>query len=135
MGVGELINAVVDVNDLAMAERFWSAMTGRPVTLSRWDDQYSEVGDAESSLLLQMVPEAKTVKNRVHLDFRVKDVAHAVDEVLELGGALVKPPGYTRTWGSNSVPADAPEGPILEWAVVADPFGNEFCLIRFPGPP
>jgi hypothetical protein len=23
-----------------------------------------------------------------------------------------------------------PDGPELEWAVVADPFGNEFCLIR-----
>lgn len=134
MAVGALMCAVVDVNDLAVAERFWSAVTGWPVTLSRWGDQYSEVGDEESSLLLQMVPEAKIAKNRVHLDFRVKDVARAVDEVLGLGGVVVKPPGYTRTWGSSSVPADAPEGPLLEWAVVADPFGNEFCLIRFADP-
>jgi predicted enzyme related to lactoylglutathione lyase len=132
MAVGELMCAVVDVNDLAVAEQFWSAVTGWPSTLSHWNDQYSEVGDEEASLLLQLVPETKTVKNRIHLDFRVKDVAKAVDEVTELGGAVVKPPGFTRTWGSNDVPADAPDGPTLEWAVVADPFGNEFCLIRLP---
>src|SRR5215471_18341822 len=104
MALGELMCTTVDVNDLAVAEQFWSAVTGWPVTLSRWNDQYSEVGDDESSLLLQRVPEEKSVKNRIHLDFRVEDVQKAVDEVTELGGAEVKPPGFTRTWGSDNVP-------------------------------
>lgn len=39
--------------------------------------------------------------------------------VIALGGSVVKPPGLF------------PEAdPLLEWVVIADPFGNEFCLIR-----
>ena len=130
MAVGEYMCPVIDVNDLAVAEQFWVAVTGWPITLSRWNDEYSEIGDQKASLLLQRVPETKAVKNRVHLDFRVDDVAKAVDEVIGLGGGVVKPPGFTRTWEGNNVPADAPDGPMVEWAVVADPFGNEFCLVR-----
>ena len=130
MALGELMCTTVDVNDLAVAERFWSAVTGWPVTLSRWNEQYSAVGDEDSSLLLQLVPETKTVKNHMHLDFRVQDVAQAVREVIELGGSVVKPPSVTRTWGDGSVPAEAPDGPTLEWAVVADPYGNEFCVVK-----
>lgn len=68
----------------------------------------------------QLVPEAKTgLKNRAHPDLTVADVERAVAEVMALGGALIKPPG--------PFPETDPE---LEWAVMADPFGNEFCLIR-----
>jgi hypothetical protein len=42
-----------------------------------------------------------------------------VEEVLALGGSAIRKPGF--------FPEDVPE---IEWAVVADPFGNEFCLIR-----
>src|SRR5262245_66309682 len=105
MVVGELMCPVVDVNDLAVAEKFWSAVTGWPVSFSGWNDQYSEVGDEESSILLQLVTETKTVKNRVHLDFRVKDVANAIEEVIELGGVLVRPPGFA--------PRLDPEKPML----------------------
>jgi predicted enzyme related to lactoylglutathione lyase len=119
---------VVDVNDLVVAERFWSAVTGWPVRLSRWNEEYSEIGDGAHSLLLQLVPEAKAVKNRMHLDFRVQDVAVAVTEVVELGGGVVKPSAFIRTWSGNL--GDTSSAPTLEWAVVADPFGNEFCVIK-----
>lgn len=74
----------------------------------------------DNSILLQLVPEEKTpVKNRVHLDITVQDIDLAVDQVIGLGGNLVRPKG---TYG--------PDGPRLEWAIMADPFGNEFCIIR-----
>ncbi|MCD6033757.1 MAG: glyoxalase [Thermomicrobiales bacterium] len=122
MAVGTLRRIVIDVNDLDVGERFWSAVTGLPLRFSGTSDvqgQFSALGDIETgSILLQLVPEAKTaLKNRAHPDITVEDVERAV-------GTLVKPPG--------PFPETDPE---LEWAVMADPFGNEFCLIRDLEPP
>ncbi len=125
MAVGTLRRIVIDVNDLDVGERFWSAVTGLPLRFSARfsasQGQFSGLGDkGTGSILLQLVPEAKTaLKNRVHPDITVEDVERAVGEVSVLGGTLVKPPG--------PFPETDPE---LEWAVMADPFGNEFCLIR-----
>ena len=69
------------------------------------------------------MPERKTaIKNRAHLDFLVDDVAAAVAQVVGLGGSVVREPGFFREPGNPD--------PVLEWAVLADPSGNEFCLIR-----
>jgi hypothetical protein len=61
------------------------------------------------------VPEGKTVKNRVHLDFHVGDEAsrgEAVERLLALGAA--------RLW-------DGQQGPN-KWVTMADPEGNELCV-------
>jgi predicted enzyme related to lactoylglutathione lyase len=121
MAIGWLRRFVVDVNDLAVGEQFWSDVTGLPVDFSAWQGQFSGPGSIETgSVLLQLMPERKTdLKNRAHLDIGVENVTRAVAEVVALGGSLVRAPGFH------------PEhDPIIEWAVVADPFGNEFCLIR-----
>jgi predicted enzyme related to lactoylglutathione lyase len=119
MAVGRLRRFVVDVNDLTVGEQFWSAVTGLPVDFS--GVHFSGLGSIETgSVLLQLVPERKTaLKNRAHLDIGVDDVPGAVTEVIALGGSVVRSPGV--------FPEHDPE---LEWAVLADPFGNEFCLVR-----
>ena len=125
MAVGRLRRFVVDVNDLAVGEQFWSAVTGLPVAYSGLTDpvqgQFSGLGEKfTGSVLLQLVPERKTaLKNRAHLDIGVDDVPGAAAEVIALGGSVIRSPGV--------FPEHDPE---LEWAVVADPFGNEFCLVR-----
>jgi predicted enzyme related to lactoylglutathione lyase len=125
MAVGRLRRFVVDVNDLAVGEQFWSAVTGLPVDFSALrsgtQGQFSGLGSIETgSVLLQLVQERKTaLKNRAHLDIGVDDVPGAVAEVVALGGRVIRSPGV--------FPEHDPE---LEWAVVADPFGNEFCLVR-----
>ena len=121
MAVGKLRRMVVDVNDLATGEAFWSAVTGLEVEFSGWQGQFSWLGEKHTgSILLQLVPERKTeLKNRVHIDLTVDDVPRAVAEVIALGGSVIRTPGF--------FPED---DPALEWAVVADPFGNEFCVIR-----
>jgi predicted enzyme related to lactoylglutathione lyase len=79
--------------------------------------------DPPASIMLQLVPERKTaLKNRAHPDFLVEDVAAATAQVVGLGGSVVKEPGLFFEPGSPD--------PVLEWAVVADPSGNEFCVIR-----
>jgi hypothetical protein len=65
-------------------------------------------------VLFQRVPEAKTVKNRVHLDVRVgADRQEA--EVARLTGL-----GATELWRAS-------QGPYA-WVTLADPEGNEFCV-------
>jgi len=65
-------------------------------------------------VLFQLVPEAKTVKNRVHLDVRVG--AERQDaEVARLLGL-----GATELWRGA-------QGPF-SWVTMADPEGNEFCV-------
>ena len=65
-------------------------------------------------LLFQLVPEAKTVKNRVHVDLRpvAGEPAPTVEDLVARGATVV---------GSGR------EGPHT-WTVLTDPEGNEFCL-------
>ena len=63
-------------------------------------------------LLFVSVPEQRTVKNRLHLDFRPDDQAAEVDRLVELGA--------TR--------ADIGQG-AQPWVVLRDPEGNEFCVL------
>ncbi|RYY43357.1 MAG: VOC family protein [Actinomycetales bacterium] len=70
-------------------------------------------------LLFIEVPEAKTVKNRIHLDLRPRSGTQA-DEVARL-----------LSIGATQV-ADlrGKYGPGTGWVVLADPEGNEFCILR-----
>jgi hypothetical protein len=64
-------------------------------------------------VLFQLVPEGKTVKNRVHLDVWVGDGAkEAVDRLTERGATLLH---------------EGQQGPH-HWFTMADPEGNEFCV-------
>ena len=121
MAVGTVRAFVIDVNDLEVGERFWSAITGHELRFSGWGGQFSRIGRVGSnSILLQLVPEKKTpLKNRAHVDITVQDIDQAIEQVVALGGSLVRPKGI-----------HAPDDPRIEWAVMADPFGNEFCIIR-----
>jgi hypothetical protein len=65
-------------------------------------------------VLFQLVPEAKTVKNRVHLDLHVGDDRRD-GEVARLVGM-----GATELYRQT-------QGPFA-WATMADPEGNEFCV-------
>lgn len=73
-----------------------------------------EGAEGAPRILFQLVPEPKTVKNRVHLDLRVgEDDAEQVVERLIAGGALFLHRGR--------------QGPHT-WLTIADPEGNEFCV-------
>lgn len=72
------------------------------------------------TLLFIRVPEGKTVKNRLHLDVSPID-GSTEDEVTRLLGL-----GATRT--------DVGQGSDRNWVVMADPEGNEFCVLRTPAP-
>lgn len=65
------------------------------------------------------VPERKSVKNRLHLDLRATGStgSEEVRRLLDLG----------------AVRADVGQGPDVTWTVLADPEGNEFCILGTSG--
>ncbi|GAB3973287.1 VOC family protein [Plantactinospora veratri] len=67
-------------------------------------------------MLFQLVPEPKTVKNRMHLDVRtgVDDLAPVVEALVARGAKFLH---------------DGRQGPF-RWVTLADPEGNEFCVSR-----
>jgi catechol 2,3-dioxygenase-like lactoylglutathione lyase family enzyme len=110
---------VVDVSDLQRAGDFWSALLGMKVT--RHEPGYVDLGPLGAGgpvLSLQLVPETKTVKNRVHLDL-------AVDP--DAGGVVAA--GY-RALALGATPAsEISDATTAPWQVWRDPDGNEFCFV------
>lgn len=113
-GVGTLYAFVVDVNNLETCGHFWSQVLGATVLYQ--DDTYWRLGQpgVPLSLLLQKVPEGHAGKNRAHLDIDVTDLQTAVQRVQALGGQQLQ---EVRAYG-------------IAWTVMADPDGNEFCLVQ-----
>jgi hypothetical protein len=105
---------VIDCADPRSLARFWAGFTG--YELGGEDDDWASIRSADRSVIIgfQRVPEPKTVKNRVHVDFS------AVDE--EATAREIEAMGATRRWVSED-----PEDPFV---VLADPEGNEFCIVR-----
>ncbi|MER6711640.1 VOC family protein [Streptomyces sp. NPDC006129] len=111
-------NVAIDCADAYELARFWSRVTGRPL------DPEAGPGDRETQLLMaegpalyfNQVPEPKTVKNRIHLCLRPETSREQeVERLLGIGATLV---------------ADRRNPDGSGWAVLADPEGNEFCVLR-----
>jgi predicted enzyme related to lactoylglutathione lyase len=123
-GIARLWKPVINVTDLDEGERFWSAVSGlsphgRHGQFSVLDSD--EPAEGDGWVLLQLVPE-RSGPGGTHVDFRVDDVARAVAEIEAIGGVVVRSPGTYAPDGAD----------LLEWAVMKDPFDNEFCIIRWP---
>jgi predicted enzyme related to lactoylglutathione lyase len=129
MGIGKLKCAVVDVDDLATAEAFWSEVTGLPLIPSVFPGRYSYLGQADPwdhQLILHLVktPKAPEAVNRGHVDIWVRSIDDAIGQIEAIGGSLKREPTiYPRPHSFEGEPA------VLDWAVMRDPFGNEFCLV------
>ncbi len=127
-GIGRLRCHVIDVNDLAVAEQFWSKVTGLPVITSGWTGRFSYLGQPDPwrhEVILQLVSSTKRPEpNRSHVDIGVRDIDKAIAAIQAIGGTLKRAPSiYPRPGSHPGVP------PQIDWAVMQDPFGNEFCLV------
>lgn len=116
--VSVLQNVAIDCANAYELARFWSEATGCPLHPD------SEPGDHETQVMLpegpvlhfNQVPEPKTIKNRVHLCLRPKTSREEeVERLLGLGASLF---------------ADHRQPDGTGWAILADPEGNEFCVLR-----
>ena len=101
---------IVDCRDPKRVARFWSALLGRPIAGTTGPYVWLE---RRNDLMVgfQKVAEPKTCKNRLHLDLGSSDPVSEGRRVESLGGR--RAPGYE-------------SGGFL---VMADPEGNEFCVI------
>jgi len=110
----------VDTADPARLAAFWQAALGWRRTFDQDDEVVLEPpeGSPEDGvapdLLFLRVPEEKAGKNRLHLDLRPRDQAAEV----------------TRLEGLGASHADIGQGPDVSWVVMADPDGNEFCVLE-----
>ncbi len=102
----------VDCADPAGLARWWSRLLGGSVEV---DAAGVSTLDTPGGLAIDFVrvPEAKTVKNRLHLDLRSSDLAAATGQAVALGATRAD---------------DIYDGG--RWQVLRDPEGNEFCLLR-----
>ncbi len=128
MGVGSIRCHVIDVDDLAVAEAFWSEVTGLPVIGSNVNGRFSYLGQLrpwKHEVILQSVTGRKgEAPNRSHVDIGVADVDAAIRQIEAIGGGVKKAPSLYPRPGSF-----AGKVPTIDWAVMQDPFGNEFCLV------
>ncbi len=106
---------VVDASDPPALARFWAAVLDWKIILD--DDDEVDVARDENSypiLTFVPVPEAKTVKNRLHIDLAPDDRDAEVERIIGLGARR----------------ADVGQSDDVTWVVLADPEGNEFCVLR-----
>ena len=103
---------------------WWAELLGWRITLSEPDEVVLEppAGSPEDGvspdLLFLRVPEDKKVKNRLHIDLRPDDQTADVERAIALGARRV----------------DVGQNDTATWAVLADPEGNEFCILRSLAP-
>jgi hypothetical protein len=112
-------NVVVDSHDCELLARFWSEALGWRITYQS-DDEWvieppegSPAVDVAPDILFLKVPDDKATKNRLHFDLRPKDQGFEVERILGLGATRV----------------DIGQGDDVTWVVLADPEGNEFCIL------
>jgi hypothetical protein len=114
-----LVNLVIDSSRPRIVADFWAALLGWEVAIDLPEevDVRAPASDGwQLDLTFVPVPAAKDVKNRIHLDLAsgsFADQKAKVDKAIRLGArpAVI---------GQGEVP----------WVVLADPDGNEFCVLE-----
>ncbi len=98
---------------------FWTGITGGALGEGDQpgDDEVEVVWDGGVNLLFIRVPEGKSAKNRLHLDLQPHDRTRdeEVERVVAFGATVLD---------------DQRNADGTGWVVLADPEGNEFCVVR-----
>ncbi len=109
---------IIDARDPLALGRWWREALGWVVVNDDPEEfEIRPAADRLPGLLFANVPETKQIKNRLHLDFRPDDRDAEVERLLGLGATRV----------------DVGQGE-QSWTVLADPEGNEFCVLRSRNP-
>jgi catechol 2,3-dioxygenase-like lactoylglutathione lyase family enzyme len=111
---------LIDCDDTDKLADFWCRALGYEVTYRSDEDESEREVVIESPerkgwpILFIEVHDDRIVKNRLHLDLRPDDQEAEVARLEELGAKRI----------------DIGQGPEVTWVVMADPEGNEFCILR-----
>lgn len=104
---------VVDAADPARLARWWGEVLGYELLYEGTGEAVIGAKDgAHPGLCFVSVADAKAVKNRLHIDLNPDDQAAEVERLVDMGARHVDV-------GQVEVP----------WVVLADPEGNEFCVL------
>lgn len=116
MGI-PIAGIVFDCDNALVLAEFWAGATGYvKQSVARNFASLSAPDQQAPSLLFIRVPEAKSVKNRVHIELRAINLEAEVEKLKRLGARELK------TFEEQGT----------RWTVMADPEGNEFCVVHFP---
>ena len=117
--IGRLGWIQIDCRDPRRLAAFWGGVFGLEVGNTLGEPPHyvglAKVGPDYPYVSFQYVPEPKTVKNRLHFDIRVDDIEQATTQIEALGG--------------RRLPLEDFQEYGFHWRVMADPEGNEFCLV------
>ncbi len=120
---------VLDCHDIATQARWWAEVLGYKIVYE--DEHEVEIRRSDVSvdvvapedwmgsppgIVFVPVPEGKTVKNRLHIDLAPhlgQDRDAEIQRLLDLG----------------ATPVDVGQDPDVTWTVLADPEGNELCVL------
>jgi hypothetical protein len=104
---------VVDAEDPARLARWWAEALGYVIVHEEADEvEIRPDPHTRPGLLFTVVPDGKKVKNRLHLDLRPADQEAEVERLVDMGAR----------------PVDIGQHDV-DWVVLADPEGNEFCVL------
>jgi hypothetical protein len=110
----------IDAQDPHALAAFWAGVLGWRQTYADAEEVVLEPPEdspedgVSPDLVFLRVPEAKSGKNRLHLDLRPEDQATEVERIESLGAKR----------------AFVGQSDDVTWVVMADPEGNEFCVLR-----
>jgi hypothetical protein len=110
--MGKLNCIIIDCADAKRAAAFWSqALDGYEVDAQEWG--VTMKSESDPLVYFEVVPEGKTVKNRLHLNIRAEDRKAEVARLVGLGATEVE----EKTVGEG-----------YTWTNMRDVEGNEFCV-------
>jgi hypothetical protein len=108
-----IATVTVDCAEPGSLARWWAEALGWKITFEEPDEVVIE-GEGATPVLFLKNPDAKSVKNRLHFDLRPGDQAKEVARLEAMGARRI----------------DIGQGADVTWGVMADPEGNEFCVLR-----
>lgn len=119
-------NVTFDAREPRLLGRFWSRVTGYAVVDERDDFVRLQAPDelGVRLILFLRVEDPTPGKNRVHVDLAARQPQEEIERLRRLGATLVDEPvdGEPSWRAANGI----------EWVVLRDPEGNEFCLGSVP---
>ena len=116
-GTGRVAAVVVAARDPRALAGFWAPVSGWSPVVSTPEVASLRHGGSGPFLEFVRSDAPRTVKNRLHLDVRARAGGPGRDRVI------------TQALAAGARPADVGQGDGVTWTVLADPEGNEFCVL------